>query len=261
MPYPTCIELEQEGPVLYVWLSRPEVRNAFNPELISALTQCFSGPALDPGVRVIVLGGNGPAFCAGADLAWMRSAVLLSAEQNYADAQNLAAMLATLEACPCPVVCRVQRAAMGGALGIMACCDTVICTSDAKFAFSEVRVGISPATIAPYIVAKIGISNARDLFLSGERFTADRAFSMGLVHAIVHADELDEVVEAKVDELLMAGPAAVRATKALLSSMRPAVTAELREQTSRLIAELRIAPEGQEGLAAFMEQRPPAWQV
>ncbi len=261
MPYPTCIELEQDGPVLYVWLNRPEVRNAFNPELIAALTQCFTGPALDPGVRVVVLGGNGLAFCAGADLAWMRSAVLLSAEQNFADALNLAGMLAALQACPVPVVCRVQRAALGGALGLMACCDTVICTRDAKFAFSEVRVGISPATIAPYVVAKIGASNAHDLFLSGERFTADRAFAMGLVHAIVQPDELDEVVEAKVDELLLAAPGAARATKLLLQSMRPPVTAELGQRTAQLIAELRVGPEGQEGLAAFMEQRPPSWQV
>lgn len=247
--------------MLYVWLNRPEVRNAFNPDLIAALHQCFTGPACQPGVRAVVLGGNGPVFCSGADLAWMRSAALLTQEQNYAEAQQLAAMLAALQACPCPVVCRVHRAAIGGALGLMACCDTVICTSDTKFAFSEVRVGIIPATIAPYVVAKIGISNARDLFLSGERFSVDRAFAMGLVHAIVHPDELDEVVEAKVDELLMAAPLAARSVKSLLAAMHPAVTSALQEQTARLIAELRVAPEGQEGLAAFLEQRPPSWQL
>jgi methylglutaconyl-CoA hydratase len=245
--------------VLYVWLNRPQVRNALNIELITELTQCFTGLASDANVRVVVLGGRGSVFCAGADLAWMQAAGGMAATENYADAQRLTSLLAALDSCPCPVLCRVQKAALGGALGVLACCDSVICSREAVFAFSEVRLGLSPATIAPYVLAKIGFSHARDLFLSGERFTAERCFTMGLVHGIVQPDELDEVVEAKVEELLLAGPSAARATKALLRSLGSRVTPEIAEQTERLIADLRVSMEGQEGLAAFLEKRPAAW--
>jgi methylglutaconyl-CoA hydratase len=255
------LELEQDGPVLYVWLNRPDSRNAFTPSLITQLQQCFTGPACDSAVRVVVLGGEGSVFCAGADIEWMRAAASMTAEQNLVDALALAQMLAALEACPCPVVCRVQRAAIGGALGLMACCDSVICTADSKFAFGEVRLGISPATIAPYVINKIGPGNARDLFLSGELFTAERAFAMGLVHAIVQPDELDEVVDSKVDELLLAGPMATRATKALIRSLQAQLSPAMQQQTAELIADLRVSPEGQEGLAAFSQKRVPSWQV
>lgn len=259
MAYQRTLDLEQDGPVLYAWLNRPQVRNALNVELITELTQCFTGPAMADGVRVVVLGGRGTVFCAGADLAWMQAAGSLAAGENYADAQRLTALLAAVDGCPCPVLCRVQKAALGGALGVLACCDSVICSRDAIFAFSEVRLGISPATIAPYVMAKIGPSHTRDLFLSGERFTAEHAFAMGLVHAIVQPDELDDVVEAKVDELLQAGPYAARATKALLRSLGPRVTPEIAQQTERLIADLRMSAEGQEGLASFLQKRPAAW--
>jgi methylglutaconyl-CoA hydratase len=259
MAYPRPIDLEQDGPVLYVWLNRPQVRNALNPELITELTQCFTGPALAANVRVVVLGGRGAVFCAGADLAWMQAACTMEQSENYADAQRLTALLAALGSVPCPVICRVQKAALGGALGLLACCDSVICSRDAVFAFSEVRLGLSPATIAPYVMAKIGQSHTRDLFLSGERFTAEHAFATGLVHAIVQPDELDDVVEAKVEELLMAGPLAARATKALLLGLAPRVTPEIAQQTEQLIADLRVSSEGQEGLAAFLQKRPPAW--
>lgn len=237
-----------------------DVRNAFNAGVIAELTECFAQLGAGAGIRAVMLGGRGSVFCAGADLEWMHGAAKMSEEENYADALRLAGMLAAVDACPVPVVCRVQRAAMGGALGLMACCDTVICTSDCRFAFGEVRLGISPATIAPYIVNRIGAGDARDLFLSGERFTPERAFAIGLVHAVVEPDELDDVVEAKLSELLMAGPEAARASKALLRSMARNVTPELHEQTARLIAQLRVSAEGQEGLEAFLQKRPPAWQ-
>lgn len=259
MAYQRSIDLEQDGSVLYVWLDRPQVRNALNPQLITELTQCFSGPAKDTSVRVVVLGGRGTVFCAGADLAWMRDAGGMDQSANYTDAQRLTALLAALNGCPCPVVCRVQKAALGGALGLLACCDSVICSRDTVFAFSEVRLGISPATIAPYVLARIGPSHARDLFLSGERFTAEHAFTMGLVHAIVQPEELDDVVEAKVEELLQAGPAAARATKALLHELGQSITPEMAQLTERLITDLRVSAEGQEGLAAFLEKRPAAW--
>lgn len=255
------LELEQDGPVLYVWLNRPAVRNAFTPDMVNALHQCFSGPACSTDIRVVVLGGEGSVFCAGADIEWMHAAASMTADENTADATRLAQMLAALDSCPCPVVCRVQRAAMGGGLGLMACCDSVICTSDSVFAFGETRLGISPATIAPYVIKKIGVSYARNLFLSGERFNAEQAFSMGLVHAIVQQHELDEVVESKVDELLQAAPGAARATKVLLRNLDGQVPVELQQQTAQLIADLRVSVEGQEGLSAFLQQRPPAWQL
>jgi methylglutaconyl-CoA hydratase len=253
------IDLEQDGPVLSVWLNRPEVRNAFTPTMIAALRECFTGPACASSVRVVLLGGEGGVFCAGADLEWMQASARMSTQENYTDALGLAQMLAALDACPCPVVCRVQRAAVGGALGLMACCDSVICTSDSVFAFGEVRLGISPATIAPYVINKIGPSHARDLFLSGERFNAERAFSMGLVHAIVKPGELDEVIESKIDELLLAGPSAARATKALVRNLSPQLAPAMQEQTAQLIADLRVSAEGQEGLAAFLSKRDPTW--
>ncbi|MCH7472886.1 enoyl-CoA hydratase/isomerase family protein [bacterium] len=255
------LEVEPDGPVARVWLNRPEVRNAFNPALIAELTDCLSSVGQQEGVRVVVLGGRGKMFSAGGDLAWMRGMVDYSAEENLADARRLTDMLRATSACPCPVVCRVQGGAMGGGMGIMACCDSVICTTEAVFALSEVRVGLSPATITPYVAAKIGYSHIRDLALSGERFDAQRALSIGLVHQVVPETELDAAVEAKVSELLKAGPEAAAATKALLRDVAGAISPEDEERGAQLIAGLRVSREGQEGLSAFVQKRKPDWRM
>lgn len=260
MAEPEHLQIERVGPVVHVWLNRPEVRNAFNPQLIAELTAVFNSLGAEDGTRAVALGGRGKVFCAGADLTWMREMAGYTREENLADARRLADMLAALDGCACPLVGRVQRGAMGGALGLMACCDSVICTDDALFAFSEVRLGISPATIAPYVISKVGAAHARDLFLSGERFSAGRALSTGLVHRVVPVDELDAAVEEKLGELLQAGPHAAAATKALIRDVAPALTPHLREQTAQLIAELRASAEGQAGLSAFLAKRQPPWQ-
>lgn len=256
-----CIELEARGDVLWIWLNRPEVRNALNPQLIAELTECLLNQASsDQAPRAIVLGGRGPVFCAGADLAYMREIAGFGPEQNREDALRLAALFEALDSCPCPVVCRVQHGGFGGALGLIACCDSVIADEDATFSFPEVRLGIVAATIAPYVLAKIGLSHARDLLLSGERFTAPYATRIGLVHQCVASAALDLAVEAKLAELLMAGPLAARATKQLLQELHGAPSAAVKEQTAALIADMRASAEGQEGLAAALGKRKPAWQ-
>lgn len=260
MSQPSFLKLVSEGAVLSIWLNRPDVRNAFNPTLISELREVFGNMKAGGSTRGVVLAGMGKVFCAGADLNWMRQMADYTPEENYADARNLAAMLSAIDLCPVPVIARVQRAAYGGALGLLACCDTVIATSDCTFAFSEVRLGISPATIAPYVVAKIGASGARDLFLSGERFGAQRALGMGLVHSVVEPDELDAAVEAKLGELLQAAPSAAAETKRLIRKLTSLADEETVHATAELIAKLRAAPEGQEGLGAFLEKRKPSWQ-
>ena len=240
-----------------VWLARAEVRNAFNENLIAELTQVFSSIPAD--ARVAILGGRGEVFCAGADLQYMKRLGEMGREENMQDARALADMLAAVNACPVPLVGRMQKAAFGGAIGLLACCDSVICTDDSTFAFSEVRLGISPATVAPYVIAKIGESAARDLFLSGEKWDAQRALAMGLVHQVAPPEELDAAVDAKVRELLKAGPQAARATKRLIREVAGSVAAELREATARLIADLRSSAEGREGLSAFIQKRKPSW--
>ena len=254
------LAVNPEDSILRVWLDRPAVRNAFNAELVSELTSCFRSISAGGSIRAVVLGGRGGVFCAGADLNWMRETADYDEQENYADALRLADMLAAVHNCPCPVVCRVQKAAMGGALGLMACCDSVICTDNSVLAFSEVRLGISPATIAPYVIAKIGVSHARDLFLSGQRFSARHALNIGLVHRLTPPEQLDEAVGDKLSELLLAGPRAASATKSLLLDLAGAHTPQVREQTAQLIAALRTSEEGQEGLRAFLEKNRPAWQ-
>jgi methylglutaconyl-CoA hydratase len=176
------VEVEREGAVAYIWLNRPELRNAFNPEVISRLREAISDLSSATDVRCVVIGGRGNVFCAGADLAWMKEMAAYSAQENLDDARRLALMLRELDSCIKPVIARVQRAAFVGALGIMACCDAVICTDDCVFSFSEVRLGISPATIAPYVVAKTGAGFAREVMLSGKRFDARRAYEAGWRH-------------------------------------------------------------------------------
>jgi methylglutaconyl-CoA hydratase len=229
-------------------MARPDRRNAFDAGLIDELAAAFA----DVGdARAVVLSGDGPSFSAGADVEWMRSSVDLSFEENIADALRLRAMLDAIDGCPAPVVGRVQGHALGGGCGLVACCDIVVAEPGALFAFSEVKLGIVPAVISPFALAKIGTSAARRWFVTGERFTADVALRIGLIHEV--ADDLDRAVDKIVAELLSAGPEATRAAKELARAPQSA------DETARRIAAHRTSTEGQEGLRAFVEKRAATW--
>jgi methylglutaconyl-CoA hydratase len=244
----SALRVERDGPVLRITLARPERRNAFDAALIAELAEAFA----DVGhARAVVLAGDGESFCAGADVEWQRSSVDLSHEENVEDAARLYRMLGAVDACPAPVVARVQGYALGGGSGLVACADVSVASTDAIFGFSEVKLGIIPAVISPFVLAKIGTA-ARRYFLTGERFDAETALRIGLVNEV--APDLDEAVERVVAELLTSGPEAVRAAKALVRD-RPS-PAEL----PQIAARRRTSTEGQEGLRAFLDKRPPAWR-
>jgi len=246
----SALRFDRDGAVLRIALARPDRRNAFDAALIDELAAAFA----DVGnARAVVLSGDGPSFSAGADVEWMRSSVDLSYDENVADALRLRAMLDAIDSCPAPVIARVQGHALGGGCGLVACCDIVVAASDAVFAFSEVKLGIVPAVISPFALAKIGTSAARRFFVTGERFSAEVALRIGLVHEVT--DDLDTAVERMVGELLAAGPEATRSAKELA---RGALSAE---ETAKRIAAHRTSPEGQEGLRAFLEKRQPRYQA
>jgi methylglutaconyl-CoA hydratase len=249
MPAMAALRVERVGPLLHVTLARPEKRNTIYPALIAELTEAF-GDVGD--ARAVLLAGEGESFSAGADIEWMRASGDLSEEENRADALRLRRLLESVDACPAPVLVRVQGHAFGGALGLVATADVALASDDAVFAFSEVRLGIVPAVISPFVLARIGPGAARRYFLTGERFGAHEAQRIGLVHDV--AADLDTAVEAVVDALLASGPDAVRAAKKLV------LDAPLGDETAARIAERRASPEGQEGLTAFLEKRPPAWR-
>ena len=246
--------------VATVFLARPNARNALNAGLIGELTRCMEELAGDDGARVVVLTGEGDFFCAGADVGYRSDMVEFAYEENLEDARRLAAMFRAVEECPKPVVARVRGAAIGGGIGLVAASDVAVAEEGTVFAFSEVRLGISPATIAPFVLGKIGSSHTRALFLTGERFDAQRAQAIGLVHEVAAEGDLDAVVGEKVEGLLAGGPEALAATKALLRELRDAAPGEATEIMARRIAELRTGEEGQEGLRAFLEKREPAWR-
>lgn len=240
-------------------LQRPDVRNAFNADLIAELRMAFEELGADDAIRAIVLEGAGTHFSAGADVNWMRASIDLTQEENEADAAAMSTMLRAIDATPKPVIGKVHGAALGLGIGLVAVCDIVVAAEDAVFGFTEVKLGIIPAVISPFALAKIGYSQARALFITGERFGAERAKTIGLIHAIVPAVELDGHVAAVVHELGTAGPKAVAAAKSLLMAIRDADYAETHPITSRLIARQRITAEAQEGLRAFLDRRPPTW--
>jgi methylglutaconyl-CoA hydratase len=250
---------KSDGPVTTVHLNRPDAHNALDAALTSALTHCFEDLAESERVRVVVLAGEGPSFCAGADVDYMRQTAELSYEDNLDDARRLAVMFRAVDECPKPVVAKVRGAAMGGGAGLVAAADVAVADEETRFAFSEVRLGIAPATIAPYVLRKIGHSRARSLFLSGERFGAARAREIGLVHEAVPSDELETAVEEMVERLLQGGPHAQAAVKGLLRQLETVEPMDAPGLMSRLISELRSGEEGQEGLAAFLEKREPRW--
>jgi methylglutaconyl-CoA hydratase len=249
-----------EGPVTTVVLRRPEARNALNAALIGEVTRCFEELAQDESVRVVVLTGEGPSFCAGADVGYMRDTASYSYEENLEDARRLADMFLAVDDLPKPVVARVQGAAIGGGAGLVAAADLAVAEEEARFAFAEVRLGIAPATIAPFVVRRIGYSRARALFLTGERFGTDLAREIGLVHEVVPEEVLDSAVERVVTQLLQGGPAAQAAIKEVLRQVEATEPMEALGIMTQLIAELRVGEEGQEGLGAFLEKREPFWR-
>jgi len=257
---PLAIATDARG-VARVTLNRPAQRNAFDAALVSSLHAGFESLAADRAVRVIELTGAGDAFCAGADLAHMQRLSSADSEANLADAMALAAMLATLEAIPKPTVARVNGVAMGGGVGLIACCDVAFSADAAVFSLSEVRLGLIPATIAPYVCAAIGVRRFRALALTGERFDARHALDIGLLHEVTPAATLDVAGERLIGELLAGGPRAQAEVKALLRDLRTMTSGEvLQRATAQRLARLRVSEEGQEGMRAFLARRAPAWR-
>lgn len=254
------LDIEQSGGVVNVRLNRPDVHNAFDEALIERLTAWAE--AVRPGgtARVAVLSGAGKMFCAGADLAWMSRMVGYSREENLRDSGALARMFAALDRLPIPLVGRVHGAALGGGVGLAAVCDVVVAATDTLFGFTEVKLGILPAVISPYAIAKIGQSAARELFLTGARFSAERARAIGLIHLVSEPDDLDRAVAKVVNDLATSAPEALAACKKLIADVVAAgSTAAAVERTVEAIADRRVSAEGQEGMRAFLEKRPPAW--
>jgi len=245
----SALRIERDGPVARVTLAKPERRNAFDAELIRELTEAF-GDVGD--ARVVVLAGEGESFCAGADIEWQRAAIDLSYDENVEDALRLYRMLEAIDTCPAPVVARIQGYCLGGGCGLAAAVDVALAAEDATFGFSEVKLGIVPAVISPFVLPRIGAGPARRYFLTGERFDAGTAFRLGLVHEV--ASDLDGAVESLVAELLTSGPEAVRAAKRVIRD-RPGG-----EQAAHVAAGLRAGEEGQAGLRAFLDKRPAPWR-
>lgn len=257
---PTTIEIERQGGLATLWMNRPEVHNAFNAELIAELTAAFLELDGDPSVRVVVLAGRGRSFSAGADLNWMKAAGAASEAENRADALKLAGMLRTLAELGKPTVARVQGAALGGGMGLACACDICLASTEAVFATSEVRFGIIPAAISPYVLRAIGPRQAGRYFQSAERIQAPRAVDLGIAHEAVAPADLDTTVAQVVAALLQGGPQAQAAAKALIRAVaHQPVTDTLVADTATRIATLRATPEAREGLAAFLEKRPAGW--
>jgi methylglutaconyl-CoA hydratase len=255
----TFLETRRSGAVEYVTLNRPDVRNAFNEHVIEELTHWAKSIHAGEGVRVAVLAGAGKVFSAGADVTWMSKMIGYSHDENVRDAGQMARMFLALDTLPVPLVGRVHGAALGGGAGLAAVCDIVVADDRATFGFTEVKLGIVPAVISPYAVAKIGRSAARELFLTGARFTAARAHEIGLVHAVVPLADLDRAVETYVAELMTSGPQAVAAAKTLIQQVWAHSPAEAMTLTAETIATRRVSPEGQEGLRAFLGKRKASW--
>lgn len=254
------LDIQRHGSVARVFLNRPEVRNAFNDVVITELTMAFTILGRDDTLRVIVLGGHGKAFCAGADLSWMRAMADYSWDENRADAQALADMLWTIWRCPVPVVGRIHGDCYAGGVGLAAVCDVLVASDAAAFCLSEARLGLLPGTIGPYVIRALGEQASRRYFVTAERFSAAQAHALGFVHELCSAETLD----AKVDEIVAAlcanGPMALRACKQLVQDMAAAPIDEtLRAETARRIADIRASDEGREGVQSFLQKRKPSW--
>lgn len=261
----STVRVERDGPngvVARVTLDRPDVHNAFDATLIAELRTTFAALARQgpTELRAVVLAGAGPSFCAGADVAWMRAAIKLDVEANEQDAMAATDMFEAIDTCPVPVIARVHGAALGGGMGLCAVADLVIAESGARFGFTETRLGILPAVISPFVVAKIGETHARALFPGGRRFDAVRAQRIGLVHELAEGeDALDTAVDSAVNDILASGPTATRAAKAVVREVRGLGHGSAKWHTARVIARQRVSDEAREGFAAFTEKRRPAW--
>ena len=260
MPYETLLT-HRDGAVEYVTLNRPDVRNAFNEHMIGELTAWAASIDAADDVRVAVIAGEGKVFSAGADIAWMAKALGYTHDDNVRDANDAARMFHALDTLHVPLIARIHGAALGGGAGLAAVADIVVSDSDAVFGFTEVKLGILPAVISPYALAKVGRSAARELFLTGMRFSALRAKEIGLVHAIVPPDQLDATVMLYVNEVLSAAPDAIATAKALMPHVWPHNAADVAGMTAEAIATRRISEEGQEGLRAFLEKRKASWDA
>jgi methylglutaconyl-CoA hydratase len=259
MDYQT-IEVQFHKHVAAVWLNRPEVRNAFNETAIAEITQAFRTLGEDSNVRAVVLAARGPAFCAGADLNWMKRMSNYGLEENRADAAQLAEMLHVIHFCPKPVLARVQGDCYAGGMGLAAVCDVAVAVNSANFCLSEVKLGLIPATISPYVLKAMGERSARRYFLTAERFSAIEALRIGFVHAVAEADELDATIDRIVSALVSAGPCAVREAKSLVREVSgEPITDAMIVDTADRIAALRASDEGREGVKAFLEKRRAAW--
>jgi len=254
------IEVEQRGAVRWLWLNRPEVRNAFNDVLIADIAAAFSDIEAHAETRVVVVAARGPAFCAGADLNWMRAMADFSHADNHADALKVARMFNAVHACSRPVIARVQGDAFGGGVGLAAACDIVVASDSASFVLSEVKLGVVAATISPHLVRAMGPRHAARYMLTAEKFGAVRARETGLVHEVTGGGELDAAVDGIVAALLAASPAALASTKRLLADVvEMPLDDVMLAATAKCIADARVSPEGREGIAAFLEKRRPAW--
>ena len=257
---PDSLLVQHEGPVARVRLDRPELHNAFDAALVAGLTEALERLAADASIRVVILEGEGASFSAGADLNWMRGMASASEAENRDDALALARLMRTLDALPRPTIARVHGAAFGGGVGLVACCDIAIGVPEAKFGLTESRLGLLPAVISPYVIAAIGPRQARRWVASGEIFDADTACRIGLLHDVVNATALDTAIQRQVDLLLKAGPVAAAGAKALVRRVAAGDDgARIDADNANLIAALRVSPEGQEGIAAFLDKRKPDW--
>ena len=256
----STLDIRRDGPIARVYLNRPDVRNAFNDEVIAELGAAFAELGADTTLRAVVLGGHGKAFCAGADLSWMRAMADYSWEQNRTDAQGLADMLWTVYSCPVPVVGRIQGDCYAGGVGLAAVCDVLVAADVATFCLSEAKLGLLPGTISPYVIRALGEQASRRYFVTAERFNAAQAQALGFVHALCSSDELDAKVDDIVSTIVDNGPMATRACKRLVQDMAGApITPELRQETARRIADIRASDEGREGVQAFLNKRKPSW--
>ena len=248
-----------EDGVAVITLDRPEVRNAFDDALIAALTRAYDAAAVDPQVYAVLLKANGPTFCAGADLNWMRRMATYSRQENLADAMALATLMRTIDLCPKPTLVRVHGSAFAGATGLIAASDIVVAVPEAEFAVTEVRIGLIPSVISPYLVRAMGARQARRYFLTAERFSAEAARTLGLVHEVVDAEDLDAAIVRHLKALKAASPGAMAATKALIAAVDRPFDQTVLQDTARRIADQRVSADGREGVSAFLEKRKPTW--
>ena len=253
------VRLVRERAIARVVLDRPDVRNAFNDQMLEDLLEAFGVIRGDATIRVAVITGEGKSFCAGGDLHWMKRVVAYTYQENYEDSLKLARMLREIYTCPKPVIGRINGPAVGGGTGVVAACDIAIASEDAVFAFTETKLGLTPAAISPYLLKRMGEKNLREYFLTGERLSAARAVEIGLINAAVPPDQLDAVVNGKIAKILTGGPAALAVTKELIREIAGRSLDENGPYTAEVIARLRMSDEGQEGMNAFLQKRQPRW--